>query len=106
MSEASYRVHPHPGATRELKDLSPAHDIRGLRDRIEKAAERRQPSSHPEAKLLKNGGGFFRIRCRDLRAVCVLDSPDLLVLLVDERKSVYDRLDVAEQRARDLGVSA
>lgn len=104
MAEASYRIQPHPGAERECQKLDDDHDIDGLAHRINAAAARPQPTAHPEAKILKGDSRFFRIRCGDIRAICHLDKPRLLVLLVEERGTVYDRLDVAHQRAKELGV--
>lgn len=102
MSETtSYDVTLHPGARRELEALS--RTVREqLVERIEAASEYRKPTDHPKVEPL-SGVDFVRIRYDIYRAVCELASPEFRVLLVDKRRVVYDRLDVAERRAQAGG---
>lgn len=104
MSEAAYLITIDPAAKREL-DKVKADVADKLTERISEASERRQPTSHPKVKHLSGGDGLFRVRAEGYRAICQLEKPELQVLLVGKRRTVYDRLHVAKRRAKNGGAS-
>jgi len=65
--------------------------------KVKGAACRRQPTEHPDVKVLRNYD-MFRVRAGRHRALCTLQQPEVRVLLVDHRDKVYDRQ--AEAAAR------
>lgn len=99
MSEAAYKVRVHRGADRELDALSQEFDTDDLEDKIRGAAECRQPKTHTCVEPLAGYPELLKVRGVGLRAICKLQSPEFWVLLVDKRTRVYDRLDVAVDRA-------
>ena len=99
MAEASYHVVTDPAAQRELDALAREFDTDGLRERIFEAATHRQPKTHPSVEALAGYPHLLKVRGDGIRAICELDKPEFRVLLVDKRRVVYDRLDVADARA-------
>lgn len=102
MSETSYRVRYHRAADRELDALSQEFDTEDLEKRIEGAATHRQPKTHTCCEPLAGFPDLLKVRGVGLRAICILDSPTFWTVLVDQRKRVYDRLDIAEDRAAEV----
>lgn len=101
MSEASYLVRFHRAAERELDGLE-APGAEDLHDRIYQASKCREPTSHRKVKHLEGGHGLVAVRAEGCRAICELVSPEFRVLLVDKRRTVYDRIDVAIQRGENV----
>lgn len=94
-----YELLVHTTAERELSDLD-REDRERLTDTITAVAEQRQPTSHDAVRPLEGQPNVFRVRVGDVRAVCQLEKPNLLVLRVGYRKNVYDGIDdVVQQRA-------
>lgn len=93
----SYDVEVHRRAQHELDAL---HDARRreLVTRVTEASQLKSPTRHACVDALRGYDGLLKVRVEGYRAICVLDSPVFRVLLVDKRKRVYDRLDVAIER--------
>lgn len=96
---ARYEPVIHATARRELDDLDDA-TADALTDAIVAVAERRQPSDHPKVKPLEGQPGLLRVRSGDVRAILELKKPELRVLRVGHRETVYDCVDdeVAKRR--------
>lgn len=97
----SHNVQVHNGADRELNNLRGQCDIEDLEKRLEAVARERQPKNHPTVEPVEGDDRLIRVRGDGVRAVCSLAKPYLLVLLVGKRRTVYDRLSVAQARLRD-----
>jgi mRNA-degrading endonuclease RelE of RelBE toxin-antitoxin system len=93
----SYEPLLHRHAEREFESLKEDEQDR-LADVIHSVAEERQPTSHSKTKELEGQRGLFRIRVGDLRAICSLEKPQLLVLAVGKRKEVYEDIDSIDER--------
>lgn len=93
-----YRVMIHQGALRELQTIDP-EVARDLRERVLDAATHRQPKTLPCVGQLAGYPHLLKVRGDGVRAICRLVEPELQVLLVGKRRTVYERLDVAERRA-------
>jgi len=88
----SYEIALHKTAERELNDLEDTKADR-LRDALRDVSRHEQPTQHDKVKQLEGQRGRFRIRVGDVRAICQLSKPNLLVLKVGNRKNVYDGVD-------------
>lgn len=103
MSEAaSYDLRVHPRARAELRQFD-GHVVDALTDELVEVAQERQPSSHPSVKHVEGSTDFLRVKVDGVRAICRLHKPEFRVLLVDKRRAVYDRLDVAAERSEVVG---
>ena len=100
VDSVGYSVVIHRRALDELQafDSDVGHD---LRERVLDAATERQPKSHPCVEQIESYEPLLRVKGDGVRAIVALDPPTLLVLLVDTRRVVYDRLDVALARLAD-----
>lgn len=97
----AHDIHVHKRAMAELEQLRGEFDIGDLEARIRAAAREREPRKHPTVDGLEGDDRLLKVRGDGVRAVCSLVSPYLLVLLVDKRRRVYDRLPVALARLDD-----
>ena len=88
----SYEIALHKTAERELNDLEDTKADR-LRDALRDVSRQEQPTQHDKVKQLEGQRGRFRVRVGDVRAICQLDKPNLLILKVGNRKNVYDGID-------------
>lgn len=95
--QPSYDIQVHRRARDELNKL-PDHPAEQLRQRITAASKQPEPSNHPKVQHLGHGEGLLGVRAEGARAIIRVEKPDLLVLLVDKRRRVYDRIDVAQDR--------
>jgi len=94
-----YEIDIHRSARRELNGLDD-DDRERLTDVLLSVAETREPTSHEAVRALQGQPDTFRVRVGSVRAVCRLVKPSLRVLLVGDRKNVYDGIDeTIEQRA-------
>lgn len=97
MSEAAYQVTAHPRAKAELDGINP--DAAALiRRYIREASRMAKPTDHRKVDQLTGFDDLLKVKIRGYRAICRLDKPEFRLLLVDKRRVVYDRLDVAEER--------
>lgn len=87
----------HRSAKRELEQL-PSDDKDRLTGVIADVAQERQPSGHEKAEALEGQPGLFRVRVGDYRAVLELSKPELQVIAVGHRSSVYDCVDSLDER--------
>lgn len=104
MSQPAYRIRVHVRPQHELDRLREDHGpdvVDELTDRIAVASEHRQPSTAQKVKHAQGFDDLLIARGDGVRAVCRLAKPEFQVLLVDKRRTVYDRLDVAAQRAEE-----
>jgi len=88
----SYEIALHKTAERELNGLEDSKADR-LRDALRDVSQHEQPTQHDKVKQLEGQRGRFRVRVGDVRAICELDKPNLLILKVGNRKNVYDGID-------------
>ncbi|AFH22765.1 hypothetical protein OSG_eHP34_00160 [environmental Halophage eHP-34] len=88
----SYEIALHKTAERELNDLEDTKADR-LRDALRDVSQQEEPTKHDKVKQLEGQRGRFRVRVGDVRAICQLDKPNLLILKVGNRKNVYDGID-------------
>jgi len=88
----------HRAAERELSAVTAAAGDE-LTKRLRQLGEYEQPTNAPYVKQLSDDDSLWRVRIDGYRAICRLDKPMLQVLLIGTRKRVYDRLDVAADRA-------
>jgi len=88
----SYEIALHKTAERELNDLEDSKADR-LRDALRDVSQHEQPTQHDKVKQLEGQRGRFRVRVGDVRAICELSKPRLLVIKVGNRKNVYDGID-------------
>jgi len=88
----SYDILIEVSARRSLNAL-PRKERESLRTVLKDVAQTKQPSHHPKAKPLQGFSEIFRVRVGDARAVCKLDKPNLLVLRVGKRRTVYNDID-------------
>lgn len=91
MSVVRYRPVLHNRAHDELLDL-PREQRTRIRETIQAVAETREPTNHEKAKHLTGQVGKFRVRAGEIRAVCSLDKPRLIVWKVGHRDSVYENI--------------
>jgi len=88
----SYEIALHKTAERDLNDLEESKADR-LRDALRDVSRQEQPTQHDKVKQLEGQRGRFRVRVGDVRAICQLSKPRLLVIRVGNRKNVYDGID-------------
>jgi len=88
----NYKLTLHPTANRELQALQD-HQRDRLTETLQAVAEHRSPTQHEKSKQLEGQRGVFRVRVGDVRAVLSLQKPELRVLKVGTRGSVYDGID-------------
>jgi len=88
----SYEIALHKTAERELNDLEDTKADR-LRDALRDVSQHEQPTQHDKVKQLEGQRGRFRVRVGDVRAICQLSKPRLLVIKVGNRKNVYHDID-------------
>lgn len=86
----------HRSASRELSH-APTEVQHGIREVAVEAAQLQKPSSHPDIKLMR-GCNMMRIRVGQHRALCDRYPPQFRILLVDQRRKVYDRVEEAKAR--------
>lgn len=96
-----YEIDIHQSARRELNALDET-DRERLTDALLSVAETREPTSHDSVRPLQGQPDAFRVRVGSVRAVCRLVKPSLRVLLIGDRKNVYDSIDetIAERTLR------
>lgn len=93
----SYQVIVHETAEAELADV-PDPTRTNLKDTIAEASRREQPTTHPDARPMRDADNIFRLREGKYRALCDLSKPHLRVLLVEHRETVYSRTSEALDR--------
>lgn len=97
-----YNIRVHPGADRELTTLREHRDTDAFETCIGEVSRERQPKRHAAVEAVENDDHLLRVRQGDLRALCALAKPYLLVLAVGKRDTFYKRrLSVAQARLRD-----
>lgn len=87
----------HTTAERELNSL-PQEDAGRLKSLIKDICEYREPTQHQKIRHLEGQDGLFRLREGGVRAILALEKPNLVVLKVGKRDSVYDDIDDIDQR--------
>jgi len=88
----SYHPVLHTTAERELHELDDS-DRERLTETLKDVAETRSPTTHEKTKQLEGQSGLFRVRVGNIRAICKLQKPNLLVVKIGHRSSVYERID-------------
>jgi mRNA-degrading endonuclease RelE of RelBE toxin-antitoxin system len=98
MSEADvkYEVTIHKRALAELRGI-PDEDQSRMKDRLKECGETEQPTDLNYVESLDNSD-LFRVRVVDWRAICCLDKPELRVLAVGDRDTIYQRIQTAIER--------
>lgn len=98
MSEASitYDVTIHKRALVELRAV-PEEERSRLKDRLKECGQTEQPTELNYVESLDNSD-LFRVRVVDWRAICCLDKPELKVLAVGDRDTIYQRIQTALDR--------
>ena len=98
----SYQPVLHPTAERELNSLDDSERNR-LVDVLHEVAGTKEPTKHEKCKILEGQRGLFRVRVGDVRAVCRLNKPKLIIGKVGMRKEVYTDIDrVCEDRLPNI----
>lgn len=92
-----YQIQLHPTAQRELDGLS-GDSTENITSTIQSVAETECPSTHSAVKHLDGQQGLFRIRAGKVRAIATLEKPELLILKIGKRNTVYRYIDDIEQR--------
>ena len=95
----SYEPLLHRTAERELNEL-PRDDRNRLTQVLQDVAQTRAPTGHEKVRELEGQSGLFRVRVGDLRAICALKKPSLLILCIGYRKDVYDAVDSINERLK------
>lgn len=93
----SYEPLLHRTADRELNALNTDARDR-LTDVLRDVAAEREPTSHEKVRDLEGQPGMFRVRVGDVRAICTLDKPHLLILRVAHRRDAYENVDDLDER--------
>lgn len=100
-ADAAYDAELHHSAEGELEDV-PHEERELLTDRVIEAAGYKDPTDAPKVKHLNGdyADGLFRVRGGKWRAICCLEKPRLVVLLVEKRKRSYDdhKIEAAQRR--------
>lgn len=94
---AQYKPVLHVKAERELNELDESDRSR-LTSLIHDVCSEREPTQHSRARHLEGQEDLFRLREGDVRAICALDKPELKVICVGKRDSVYENIDDVDQR--------
>jgi len=98
MSDPSWNLMIHRSAERELANVTgDAGDE--LTNRLKQLRYYKQPTSAAYVEALEDQADLFRVRVDGYRAICRLDPPRLEVVAVGTRSRIYDRLEVAKERA-------
>jgi len=92
-----YKTTIHRSAKRELEQL-PDGGTERLTSAIADVAQERQPSGHEKCEALEGQPGLFRVRVGDYRAILELSKPELQVIAVGHRSSVYECVDSLDER--------
>lgn len=88
----SYRLTLRPCAENALNTLSESLQTR-FRTVFTEIAEHRQPTDHPKCEVLKHTEEtLYKIRVGGYRAIARLDKPELQILKIGERETVYEDL--------------
>jgi mRNA-degrading endonuclease RelE of RelBE toxin-antitoxin system len=83
----SYTIRLHPRANEELDNLpEDTHDR--MTDTLQEVARNRAPTQHTRVKQMQ-GPDLYRVRVGQYRAVVSLQKPELLILRIGERGTVY-----------------
>lgn len=93
----SYTPLLHRSAERELSEL-PTGDQKRLKSVLQDVAHTREPTQHKKVRELEGQAGLFRVRVGNLRAICTLEKPDLLILKVSPRQDAYENIDAIDDR--------
>ena len=98
MSSTTYRIKLHQSVERDLGKLdSEARET--VTDVLSSVAACRKPTDHPSCEFLSGWTHIYRVRADRYRIIVQLDQPDLLVLELGKRRTVYDNLDtIVDQR--------
>lgn len=96
---ASYNLIAHPQAENDLNAVPSSAESR-IRETLNRLATIESPTNHPKCIELTNASGLYRIRIGDWRVILALEKPNLILLIVDSRKTVYRQtsIDLAESR--------
>jgi mRNA-degrading endonuclease RelE of RelBE toxin-antitoxin system len=84
----AYQPAIHRSAQRELNEL-PDQDASRLTSTLTDIASTEAPSTHSKVQPMQGHSGLLRVRVGDARAVIELKKPELHVLHVGHRSSVY-----------------
>lgn len=87
----TYTIQVHKTASKELDSLSPQNYSR-IKTVIQEVAQTEKPTSHEKCTSLK-GQDCYKLRVGDYRVLCKLDKPNLNVLKVERRNTVYRDVD-------------
>lgn len=96
----SYDVVIHRAAHRELENI-PESEKTSIKAIAQEASTYKQPSDHSDIKLMRDTNGMFRIRSGKYRALCDLEPPNLRILKIKHRETVYDEVSEAKIRQGD-----
>jgi len=97
----SYDITLHPTAQNELNNLSDSLQ-EAIKEQLEDVAQLEQPTEHSKVKFLQGHKNLFRVRASaenaQVRAICRLSKPNLQVVLIGQRNTVYRDVDDVKQR--------
>ena len=93
----SYQPMLHTTAERELHNLS--DDQREeLTTLLKDVCTYQQPTTHAKVRQLEGQDKLFRVRTGDVRAICRLEKPNLMIIKCGERSTVYNDVDTIHER--------
>lgn len=87
-----YQLQISKGANRDYNKL-PVDVQSRLKDVLDDVSTHRSPQQHPKCDLLHGSNNLYKIRSGDYRAVVTLDKPELRILTVGHRGTVYNDID-------------
>lgn len=97
MSEPEYLLRVHRSAESELGNVT-GQPGQVLVDRLRELKKHEQPTQLNYVKQMEDHNGLYAVKVEGFRAIFTLSKPAVLVLLIDTRARVYDRLTVAKER--------
>lgn len=87
----------HVKAQRELQAL-PDDSRDRITSLLKDIASYESPTTHSKCRHLEGHKQLFRVREGGVRAICKLEKPQLLILKIGERDTVYDGIDDIGER--------
>jgi len=91
VSSTAYRLQMHQSAKRDFSKI-PQDKRDEITDHLSSVAECRKPTDHPSCEHLSGWTHIYRVRIDRYRAIVQLDQPDLLILEIGQRRTVYNDL--------------
>jgi mRNA-degrading endonuclease RelE of RelBE toxin-antitoxin system len=93
----SYDIVLHPSAEDEYQSLKPERQGQ-LKSVLQDVAATRAPSEHSKIRHMEGQPGLLRLRVGDTRAIIELSQPQLRVLKIGNRDTVYQDIDTVVKK--------